>query len=168
VKLRTGLLRLGGAEKLIRASCQTNYRNGMALNCCRTGDGTPVTVDRGSQCIKTAKLKQVGECPSRADKHQHTKDAILHEILCGSGSQCKTCHIYWDIWSVLANLSLSTFIHSRYFYSTTSSPLILRGTSDTAWILHRSFTPKHHRLFDVKLWRETLEWKTCPRSLRGS
>ena len=39
------------------------------------------------------------------------------------------------------------FTHSfrLYFYSTSSSPLLLRGIPDTARILCWSFTPKHHR-----------------------
>src|SRR6218665_4213842 len=36
------------------------------------------------------------------------------------------------------------FIHSIYFYSAFSSPLLLRSTPDTAWILCRSFTQKSH------------------------
>src|SRR6218665_739010 len=39
----------------------------------------------------------------------------------------------------------ASFIHSGYFYSTSSSPLLLRGAPDTALILCRSFTPKHHK-----------------------
>jgi len=35
-------------------------------------------------------------------------------------------------------------IHSGYFYSTSSSPLLLGGAPDTAWILCQSFTPKRH------------------------
>src|SRR6218665_2726071 len=37
-------------------------------------------------------------------------------------------------------------VHSGYFYSAFSSPLLLlKGTPDTARILCRSFTPKRHR-----------------------
>jgi len=36
------------------------------------------------------------------------------------------------------------FIYSGYFYSASSSPLLLRGVPDTARILRRSFTPKRH------------------------
>jgi len=43
-----------------------------------------------------------------------------------------------------------TFIHSGYFYSASSSPLLLRGAPDTARILCRSFTPKRHRQLRVK------------------
>src|SRR6218665_22196 len=42
------------------------------------------------------------------------------------------------------------FIHSFYIYSTSSSPLLLRGASNTAQILCRSFTKKHHRQLRVK------------------
>jgi len=38
-----------------------------------------------------------------------------------------------------------SFIHSDYFYSASSSPLLLRAASDTARILCRNFTPKRHR-----------------------
>jgi|SRR6218665_1277819 len=51
-----------------------------------------------------------------------------------------------------------SFIHSGYFYSASSSPLLLRGAPDTAWILLGSFTPKHHRQLRVK---------DCPRPLYG-
>src|SRR6218665_1526465 len=43
-----------------------------------------------------------------------------------------------------------SFIHSGYFYSISSSPLLLRGSPDTARILCRSFTLKHHRQLRVK------------------
>src|SRR6218665_3181718 len=43
-------------------------------------------------------------------------------------------------------LFIHSFSHSGYFYSASSSPLLLRGVPDTARILCRSFTPKHHRL----------------------
>ena len=37
-----------------------------------------------------------------------------------------------------------SFIHSGYFYSASSSPLLLRSAPDTAEILCRSFTPKRN------------------------
>src|SRR6218665_3290370 len=43
-----------------------------------------------------------------------------------------------------------SFIHSGYFYSASSSPLLFRGTTDTARILCQSFMPKHHRQLRVK------------------
>ena len=60
----------------------------------------------------------------------------------------------------------STFIHSGYFYIASSSPLLLRGSPDTARILCRSFTLKHHRQLRVKdlpkvpTWR--LKWDSDP------
>src|SRR6218665_4210709 len=39
-------------------------------------------------------------------------------------------------------ISFHLSFHSAYFYSASSSPLLLRGSSDTARILCRSFTPK--------------------------
>src|SRR6218665_215933 len=53
-------------------------------------------------------------------------------------------------------------IHSGYYYSASSSLLLLRGAPDTAWVLCWSFTPKRHRQLLVKdlpkvpTWR--LEW----------
>src|SRR6218665_1250019 len=41
----------------------------------------------------------------------------------------------------ISNMPLE-FIHSCYFYSTSSSPLLLRGAPDTAQILCRGFTPQ--------------------------
>ena len=43
------------------------------------------------------------------------------------------------------HLEMIPFIHSGYFYSASSSPLLLRGAPGTARILCRSFMPKHHR-----------------------
>ena len=63
--------------------------------------------------------------------------------------------------------SIHSFIHSGYFYSASSSTLILRGAPGTARILCRSFTPKHHRQLRVKdlpkvpTWR--LEWNSNTR-----
>src|SRR6218665_486998 len=45
---------------------------------------------------------------------------------------------------------LDSFIHSEYFYSASSSPLLLRGAPDAAWILCWGFTPKRHRQLRVK------------------
>src|SRR6218665_2650681 len=45
---------------------------------------------------------------------------------------------YWD------------FIHSGYFCNASSSPLLLRGASDTARIPCRNFTPKRHRQLRMK------------------
>src|SRR6218665_1122566 len=42
------------------------------------------------------------------------------------------------------------FIHSGYFYSASSSPVLLGGTPDTARILFRSFTLKRHRKLRAK------------------
>ena len=43
-----------------------------------------------------------------------------------------------------------SFIHSGYFYSASSNPLLLRSAPETARILCRSFTPKRHRQLLVK------------------
>jgi len=51
------------------------------------------------------------------------------------------------------------FIHSGYFYSVSSSPLLLRGAPDTARILRRSFTPKRHRQLWVKDFPKVLTWR---------
>src|SRR6218665_1798465 len=45
-------------------------------------------------------------------------------------------------------LDHNSFIHSGYFNSASSSPLLLRGAPDTT--LCRSFTPKRHRQLRVK------------------
>src|SRR6218665_1130815 len=45
---------------------------------------------------------------------------------------------------------IHSFIHSGYFYSTSSSPLLLRSAPDKARILCQSFTPKRHRQLQVK------------------
>src|SRR6218665_991235 len=60
-----------------------------------------------------------------------------------------------------------SFIHSRYFYSASSSPLLLRGTPDATRILCQSFTPKCHRQLRVKdlpkVPTRRLEWDLNPR-----
>src|SRR6218665_1240108 len=43
------------------------------------------------------------------------------------------------------------FIHSGYFYSVSSSPLLLIGATNTALILCHSFTPKRRRQLRVKV-----------------
>jgi len=50
-----------------------------------------------------------------------------------------------------------SLIYSGYFYSASSSPTLLRGTPNAAWIRCRSFTPKRHSQLRVKV----------PRSLHG-
>src|SRR6218665_400182 len=68
-------------------------------------------------------------------------------------------------------LSIGTvhaFIHLGYFYSASSSPLLLRGAPDNARILCQSFMPKCHRQLRVKdlpkvpMWQ--LEWDSNPRT----
>ena len=60
---------------------------------------------------------------------------------------------------VSRSLYVPPFSHSGHFNSASSSPLLLRSTPDTARMLCRSVR------------RSTVgicEWRTCPRSLRGS
>ena len=52
----------------------------------------------------------------------------------------------YSMWCVCKQCS--SFIHSGYFYNSSSSPPPLRGVPDTArmdWLLCRNFTPKRHR-----------------------
>src|SRR6218665_2262177 len=51
------------------------------------------------------------------------------------------------------------FIQSGYFYSASSSPLLLRGAPDTARILCRSFTLKRHRQLRVKTLPKVPTWR---------
>src|SRR6218665_2884036 len=46
--------------------------------------------------------------------------------------------------------TVTSFFHSGYFYSASSSPLLLRDAPDTARILCRNFMPKRHRQLRVK------------------
>ena len=54
---------------------------------------------------------------------------------------------------------IHSFIYSRYFYSTSSSPLLLRGAPDYSINI----------VSELTCWRTTgnCEWWTCPSSLRG-
>src|SRR6218665_658736 len=53
----------------------------------------------------------------------------------------------------------NSFIHSGYFYSASSSPILLRGAPDTARILCRSSTPKRHRQLQVKDLPKVSTWR---------
>ena len=57
--------------------------------------------------------------------------------------------LHWSEVTLLIRTRM-TFIHSDYFYSASSDPLLLRGASDTARILCRNVTPKRHRQRWVK------------------
>ena len=54
---------------------------------------------------------------------------------------------------------IQSLIHSGYFYSTSSSPLLLIGAADTARILCRNFTPKSHRQLWVKDLPKVPTWR---------
>jgi len=61
---------------------------------------------------------------------------------------------------VLQHLAVThSFIHSGYFYSTSLSPLLLRGALDTGRILYRNFMPKHHRQLRVKDLPKVPTWR---------
>src|SRR6218665_2016499 len=66
---------------------------------------------------------------------------------------------YVSKWHKYLCSCIHSFIHSGYFYSASSSSLLLRGPPDTARILCQSFTPKRHRplrakdLPKVPIWR---------------
>ena len=60
--------------------------------------------------------------------------------------------LYWtQLHDSLPDFPFHSFIHSDYFYSASSSPLLLRSAPDTARILCQSFTPKRHRQLWVNL-----------------
>src|SRR6218665_1540593 len=59
----------------------------------------------------------------------------------------------------IRNLFMKSFIHSEYFCSTFQSQLLLRGAPDTARILCRRFTPKHHRQLRVKDLPKVPTWR---------
>ena len=54
---------------------------------------------------------------------------------------------------------LISSIHSDYFYSTSSSPLIFRSDPDTARILRQSVAPKRHRQLRVKDLSKVPTWR---------
>ena len=58
-------------------------------------------------------------------------------------------------------------IHSGHFYSTSSSPLLLRSAPDTARILCQSFMPKRHRQLRVKDLPKVPTWRWEPATLRS-
>ena len=76
----------------------------------------------------------------------HSNVAILYRHL-----YINNCSLFLQSVS-LVGFDLWSFdhIHSGYFHSASSSPLLLRGALDTAWILCWSFMPKRHRQLQVK------------------
>ena len=64
-----------------------------------------------------------------------------------------------DMSCIVFLLAPHSFIHSDYFYSASSSPLLLRGAPDTARTLCLSFTPKRHRQLRVKGLTKVPTWQ---------
>src|SRR6218665_2573585 len=69
----------------------------------------------------------------------------------GRGCRCtyRVAMVFWDEASNCLKRPCYSFISSGYFYSASSSPLLLRGAPDTArycW----NFTPKRYRQQRVK------------------
>ena len=62
------------------------------------------------------------------------------------------------LWSSFSSI-LFSFIRSGYFYSASSSSLLLRGAPDTARIQHRNFTPKRQRQLWVKDFSKVPTWR---------
>jgi len=58
-----------------------------------------------------------------------------------------------------STIFIRSFIHSGYFYSASSSPLLLRGAPITARILCRNFISKLHRQLWVKDLPEVPTWR---------
>src|SRR6218665_318238 len=64
-----------------------------------------------------------------------------------------------------------SFMHSGYFYSASSSPLLLRSAPNAAWIRCRSFTLKRHRQQQVKDLPKVPTWRLAgfePMTLRSN
>ena len=96
-------------------------------------------------------------------------------FLCWCCSNACDTSLLWSVWSANRcghfemqivvvsghfEMSFISFIHSGYFYSASSGSLLLRGAPDysidtVSELTHRSATGN-------------CEWRTCPRSLRGS
>jgi len=53
----------------------------------------------------------------------------------------------------------NSYIHSRYFYIASSSPLLLKGTPDYSIDTLLELTCRSATF--------NCEWRTCPKSLRG-
>jgi len=61
-----------------------------------------------------------------------------------------SCIMWMTLESSTMLIFTISFIHSDYFYSASSSPLLFGGAPDTTRILCWSFTLKHHRQLRVK------------------
>src|SRR6218665_4208068 len=83
----------------------------------------------------------------------HTYDCFSHFNSYDSVLDICIYQVPW-VRHPLALNSQSAFIHSFNqaisIISASSSPLQLRGASDAAWILCRSFTPRRHRQLQAK------------------
>ena len=80
------------------------------------------------------------------------------DCLNGAEFQCLSTAIMC-ITVCLASIIDGFIVYSGYFYSVSSSPLLLRGAPDTGWILCRSFTPKRHRQLRVKDLPKVPTWR---------
>jgi len=97
----------------------------------------------------------------------HTSEHQSSNLLCCKAQSCSSmcssqlnCQnhlqiVVWELSKLICSFEKSekhevkvyihSFIHSEYLYSASSSPLLLRGASDTSRILCRIFTPKRQR-----------------------
>ena len=90
------------------------------------------------------------------------QDRPIHSEVIVSQSINQSVNQYWKNKhiSMLGNVTATVqFIHSGYFYSASSIPLLLRSTPDTSRILCRSFTPKGHKLLRVKDLPKVPTWR---------
>ena len=99
-----------------------------------------------SHCVGSA----AGFLNERVNKCQFVKSSV--RLL--SRPSCNA-----DDSSLAASDHSVSFIHSGYFYSAFSSPLLLRGAPDTARILCRSFASKRHRQLWVKDFPKVPTWR---------
>src|SRR6218665_2347331 len=91
------------------------------------------------------------------EKWTKWKDQRMHK--CGTISKMTATKVSKiAVWVIVCEVKAHSFIHSGYFYSASTSLLLLRGAPDTSRIRCGSFTPKRHKQLRVKDLPKVLTW----------
>ena len=94
--------------------------------------------DEADECV-------LGMCTNKENSLLMTGDTLGKITVWKTTDYCM--HADDEVWST--DNHFHSFVHSGYFYSASSSPLLLRAAPDTARILYWSFTPKQLRVKDL-------------------
>ena len=95
--------------------------------------------------LKSSSTPRTTSITGRSSSHRRLSTSQLHQFHFASIMQFDPSVDLHACITSRQNIYIYIFIHSGYFYSASSRPLLLRGASDTARILCRSFTLKCYR-----------------------